>query len=138
MMVLVDTSVWSLALRRVTQSIGSIERELSALIANGQVAIIGAIRQELLSGIRHDAQFVRLRDRLREFPDLVLASGDYEQAAAFSNQCRTRGVQGSSTDFLICAAAMGRDLSIFSTDRDFPKYAEVLPIKLHAPHARPT
>ncbi len=94
--------------------------------------MMGAVRQELLSGIRENAQFVRLRNHLRAFPDLVLTHEDHEEAAAFFNVCRAKGIQGSNTDFLLCAGAARRDLSIFTTDQDFVRYASVLPIRLHA------
>jgi len=93
--------------------------------------MIGPIRQEVLSGIRTHEQYERLRERLRAFPDLRLHSEDYELAAQFFNQCRGRGVQGSNTDFLICAAAVGRDSSVFSTDRDFEAYERILQLRRH-------
>jgi len=117
--VLVDTSVWSLVLqRRSPLRDESIADELKRLIVNYRV-IIGPIRQELLSGIRAQEQYEALRDKLRAFPDQRLHSDDYELAAQFFNQCRGKGVQGSNTDFLICAAAQRSGNSVFSTDRDF-------------------
>ena len=76
-----------------------------------------------------------LRDHLRAFPDVELDPGDYEEAASFFNRCRARGVQGSNTDFLICAAAARRQLGILTTDADFRHFAKLLPIRLHAPRA---
>jgi predicted nucleic acid-binding protein len=93
--------------------------------------MLGAVRQELLSGIRGSAQFRRLRDRLRAFPDVALEEGDYEHAASCFNQCRSRGVQGSNTDFLLCAAALRRSAAVFTVDDDFVHYARVLHVKLH-------
>lgn len=128
---LVDTAVWSLALRRSTQGAGAIPRELAELIGESRVVMIGAVRQELLSGIRDPRQFENLRLHLQAFPDLPLESTDYEQAADFFNRCRGRGVQGSNTDFLICAVAARNDLAVFTTDGDFRQFARVLPIALH-------
>jgi predicted nucleic acid-binding protein len=68
---------------------------------------------------------------LRAFPDLELESVDYEDAAAAYNRCRERGIQGSNTDFLICAVAMRCDLAIFTTDGDFKLFARVLRFELH-------
>lgn len=134
MRVLVDTSVWSLSLRRRARSAAHPCRaELHALIEEGRAAIIGPIRQELLSGIRTAAQFDLLRTHLRAFPDLVLDGEDYEEAARFFNLCRARGVQGSNTDFLICAAGGRREMPILTTDDDFTRYARLLPIVLHEP-----
>ena len=93
--------------------------------------MIGAVRQELLSGIRTAEQFKKLRERLRAFPDLTVETSDYEEAAACFNRCRSRGIQGSNTDFLICALALRCDAPILTTDQDFSKFAAVLPIKLH-------
>ncbi|MGC4090300.1 MAG: hypothetical protein QM756_20965 [Polyangiaceae bacterium] len=62
MNVLVDTSVWSLALRRPTSERGAVAAELVELIREGRVAMIGAIRQEILSGIRVAEQYRKLRD----------------------------------------------------------------------------
>ncbi len=132
MKVLVDTSVWSLVLRRRVRSRDdALADELERLIVSYRVVMIGPIRQELLSGIRTHEQYERLRERLRAFPDLRLHSEDYELAAQFFNQCRGRGVQGSNTDFLICAAAVRRVSSVFSTDRDFEAYERILQLRRH-------
>ena len=103
MNVLVDTSIWSLALRRSKIVVNVEMIELRRLIDDFEAAIIGPIRQELLSGIRDMKQFVFLRERLAAFPDLALKTADFEQAASYFNHCRVKGVQGSNTDFLICA-----------------------------------
>jgi predicted nucleic acid-binding protein len=129
--VLVDTSVWSLALRRARRIDDAVPRELAELIQEGRVVLIGPVRQELLSGIKSKPQFEQLREHLRAFPDLGLEPADYEDAAAAFNRCRERGIQGSNTDFLICAVATRRDLAIFTTDGDFKHLARVLRFELH-------
>ncbi len=131
MKVLVDTSVWSLALRRRAGAETPAVNELRTLVDQGRVAMIGPIRQELLSGIRTLESFERLRDHLRPYPDEVLESADFERAAEHFNACRAQGVQGSNTDFLICAAAERRNLPILTTDADFVRFAALLPIMLH-------
>lgn len=137
MKVLVDTSVWSLALRRHSPDREeSIVRELGRLVAGFQVAMIGPIRQELLSGIREDRQYLALREKLRAFPDLRLDTADFETAARFFNKCRAGGVQGSNTDFLLCAVSHLRDMPVFTTDKDFHSYSRTLGIKLHHPPER--
>jgi predicted nucleic acid-binding protein len=105
--------------------------ELAALIQESRVVMLGSVRQELLSGVKQSTQFRALRDRLRSFPDIALEHVDYEEAAACFNLCRGKGIQGSNTDFLICAVAARHDLRIFTTDRDFTRFSTVLPIKLH-------
>ena len=131
MRVLVDTSVWSLALRRGSDRGIAAVHELGSLITDNRVLMIGAIRQELLSGIRDDAQFKELEAHLRAFPDLPVTAEDHVMAARFYNECRKKGVQGSNTDFLICAVAVRHRLAIFTTDNDFVLYAKHLPIVLH-------
>lgn len=96
MIIIVDTSVWSLALRRKTLPDSSpAVTILQNLIIDDQVVLLGAIRQEILSGIRNFEQFTHLRDYLRAFPDLELISEDYELAAEFFNTCRSKGIQGA-------------------------------------------
>lgn len=132
MKVLVDTSVWSLALRRSRgPANASAVSELAPLVEDGRVAMIGPIRQELLSGIKERAYFERLREHLRAFPDVEILAADYEEAASFYNRCREKGIQGSNTDFLICAIAARNKFSIFTADADFTHFAKVLPIALH-------
>ena len=132
MKVLVDTSVWSLALRRRRAPAGhAAVDELRRLIANGRAAMAGPIRQELLSGLRDEATFTRLRDHLHAFPDEPIGTADYEHAAMHFNACRARGVRGSNTDFLLCALATARRMPILTTDEDFKRYAAVIPIVLH-------
>jgi predicted nucleic acid-binding protein len=130
MKVLVDTPVWSLVLRRDARHNAAYRVALAQLIEDGRVAMLGCIRQELLSGVRGPAQFRRLRERLRSFPDLELSEDDYEEAASCFNRCRASGVQGSNTDLLICAVCLRRDMPIFTTDTDFVHYAKILHIKL--------
>jgi predicted nucleic acid-binding protein len=131
--ILVDTSVWSLALRR-KGNVGNegVTSALASLVEDGRIAMIGPVRQELLSGIKEVAQFERLREHLRAFPDTPITSDDYEDAAAFFNRCRDKGIQGSNTDFLICAVATRNTYSIFTTDDDFGRFAKLLPITLYA------
>ncbi len=131
MMVLVDTSVWSLALRRRIMDSSQHAQDLIKLINNMQVQMIGPIRQEILSGIRVESQFVAVRDQLRAFPDLLLTSDHFEYAAELFNIVRAKGIQGSNTDFLICSVSLRHSLPIFTTDNDFILFAKHIPIKLH-------
>lgn len=133
MNVVVDTSVWSLALRRGAPRGTMAELELAKLVREGRVLLVGPVRQEILSGIRDPAQFRTLRDRLRAFPAVALESRDYEEAAACFDRCRARGVQGSNTDFLLCAVTMRRGASLLTTDKDFDRFARILRLDLHVP-----
>jgi len=131
MRVLPDTPIWSAALRRRNDADSPYREELLKLVDHGLVEIIGPIRQETLSGISDPSKFIAVRDRLRSFPDLEIGTDDYEEAASFYNKCRSKGIQGSFTDFVICAAAVRHNLAIFTDDRDFQSYRTVLPIHLH-------
>lgn len=130
MTVLVDSSVWSLALRRRRYHLNEPERQMVAtltrLIETGEAKLIGPIRQELLSGIRYARQFEKLREELRAFQDELLESADYEAAAEMANHCLSKGIAYSAIDILICAVAKNRDWQIFSTDQDFNRYVRAL------------
>ena len=132
--VLIDTNIWSLALRRAKAHLSAEESAsaavLAELIREGRAKMIGPIRQEVLSGIRETAQFNRLRRQLQSFPDEPLVTEDFEHAAQCNNQCRSKGISGSHTDFLLCAVALGRSWQIFTTDPDFNSYASVLALGL--------
>ena len=130
MKVVVDTSIWSLALRRRTPQADPTTTLLTRILDEGRVALLGAVRQEILSGIRNTEHFESLKMHLRAFPDMLLDAEDHETAADYFNTCRSHGIQGANTDFLICAAASRRDYSILTTDKDFVNFAEYLPIEL--------
>ncbi|MFY9558668.1 MAG: PIN domain-containing protein [Terriglobales bacterium] len=135
MIVIVDTPVWSLVLRRRSGHLSGSEQNLSKalaeLIREGRVEMMGPIRQELLSGIREEAQSEKIRRYLQAFQEPLLEVADYEEGARMSNQCRARGISGSAVDFLICAAAHRHEWAIFTTDRDFQSYAAVLPLRFY-------
>lgn len=130
MKIIVDTCVWSLALRRHHQPAHSVVNNLKELIIEKRVQVLGAIRQELLSGIVVQAHFEKLKVYLRAFPDLELDVHDFELAAEYFNLLRSRGIQGSNTDFLICAVASRKKMGIYTTDKDFQLFAQHLPITL--------
>jgi predicted nucleic acid-binding protein len=132
MNVLVDTCIWSLALRRSAPQDVSEVNELRELICEQRVLILGIIRQEILSGIREELNFTRLRDHLRAFSDVHLETVDFECAAEFFNICRKSGIQGLNADFLICAVASRMNVPILTIDADFLSYSRFIPIKLHS------
>jgi predicted nucleic acid-binding protein len=135
MNLLVDTPVWSLALRRKHADLSPREdrvtQALAEVIRDGRAQLVGVVRQELLSGIREEERFRKLRDYLRAFDDPPLETGDHEQAAQMHNRCRARGIAGSAIDFLICAMASRRNWQIFTTDQDFERYRRVLGLKMY-------
>jgi len=134
MMVVVDTPVWSLALRRRVADLSAHERHLTRnlyeLIQEGRVQLLGSTRQEILSGIREETQFHMIREYLRAFENVALTADDYETAAQMSNQCRRSGIASSAADMLIYAVSGRRHWQILSTDRDFIHYVRVLHLPL--------
>jgi len=130
MKVLVDTCIWSHVLRH-KKADEELAEKLKDLIKDGRVVMIGPIRQELLSGISDPTQFRNLKNKLSSFEDLPLLTSHFEKAAEFSNICRKKGIQGSTTDFLICAISNLQKLQIFTDDKDFINYKKNLPIQLY-------
>jgi len=130
--VLVDTCIWSLALRGKSPRNTDIAKELTALIHTEKAKIIGPIRQELLSGYSDFEQFNKLKNKLIYFPNEPIIDEDYETAAEFSNRCRNKGIQGSHIDFLICAVAHRLKLSIYTRDKDFSFYSRIIPVLLYS------
>jgi predicted nucleic acid-binding protein len=134
--VLVDTSVWSLALRRQPHDLNPQEglqvHGLTDLITEDRAKIIGLSRQEILAGIKNFAQFEKLRKYLRAFPDEPIGTTDHEGAARAGNDRRAKGIVVSTVDILICAIALKRNLLIHTTDPDFKNYARVLPVKFYS------
>lgn len=131
MKVIIDTCIWSSALRRKEIKTDGYVKELKELIKEVRAQLIGPVRQEILSGVKSKKQFDSLKNHLGAFIDIPLATGDYELAAEYYNTARRVGVQGSNTDFLICAVATRCDMPIFTTDQDFIHFQEVIPVKLH-------
>ncbi len=131
MRVLVDTCIWSLALRRIVLG-SSHSNTLRELISENRAYLIGPIRQEILSGISHKQQFIKLRNTLEAFPDLMIQTSDYECAAEFSNDLRQKGIQGSAIDFLICAVAHRYGMAVYTVDKDFDYFIQHLPIKIYS------
>ena len=130
MKIIVDTCIWSLSLRRSGNENDPSVIALSELIKESRVQMLGPIRQEILSGIKSVNKFNQISKILRAFPDIPLQNDDYELAARFFNLCRGKGIQGSNTDFLICAVSVRQMMPIFSNDKDFLNYKKHLKIEL--------
>ena len=129
MKVLVDTCVWSHALRHKSPD-KMIINQLKDLINDSRVEIIGPIRQETLSGISNQSLFNILKEKLSAFEDIPLETNDFIFAAELCNKCRKKGLQGSTIDFLICSVSINHQLFIFTTDKDFSQYKRYCDIKL--------
>lgn len=130
MKVLVDTPIWSYAFRSRKTEFTKQVNQLVELIKSNNVLIIGVIKQEILSGYSNESKFEKLEDKITAFENTQILDDDYIQAAKFSNTCRTKGVQGSPIDYLICAVAHRVGASIFTTDKDFYYYQKHIPIEL--------
>ncbi len=138
-MILVDTPIWSLALRRRAVDLSAMEkshvREWERLVREGRAGLLALVRQELLSGVRGEQAWERLRSALRAFPDVPIGTADYETAARFFNRCRSKGVTGSGIDLLICSVSHRLGAPIYTTDSDFPRYSRLLGVSLHRPRS---
>ncbi|MGA3048046.1 MAG: PIN domain-containing protein [Terracidiphilus sp.] len=131
MKVIVDTCIWSLALRRRDKSRLSAEdqqmvMQLTEAIQDRRAAIIGPIRQEILSGIRNRAQFAKTEGTLDLFRDEEITVADYVEAARFYNLCQDRGVQCGPVDILLCAVAARKQYGILTSDQALNRCVEVL------------
>jgi predicted nucleic acid-binding protein len=129
--ILVDTCVWSLALRRRDQTrLSTSEREtlahLSEAILDNRAAIIGPIRQEILSGIRDQAQFTKTEHLLEPFLDEEVADSDYVAAARLFNLCQDHGVRCGPVDILLCAVAVRKQYSILTHGQGMERSIAVL------------
>jgi hypothetical protein len=91
----------------------------------------GPVKQEVLSGIADEVAFERLRKELDRYFSPTIDANDFVEAARCFNRCRARGISGSVVDFLICAIAIRFDAPIFTTDKDFDRYASHLSIRLY-------
>ena len=136
MKIIVDTCIWSLALRRNSVEDNPYIEELRNLIEEIHVQFIGPIRQELLNGIKSKKQFETLKLHLRAFADIELESKDSELAAEYFNAARKKGIQGSNSEpyipFIpsnwngIIVLAESQNLS--STNEDYVQYLNSLSI----------
>lgn len=120
-MLVVDTSVWSLAFRRrLGQPEPPAARLLRSLISEAQPVLLPAIvRQELLSGLRHAAQFERLVVATEPFKTVLATAEDHVRAAQVANACRRGGVQTGAVDALLVAMTLRLDGVLMTTDADF-------------------
>lgn len=130
MKVIVDTPIWLYALRSEREGYDLQVQVFEALILDQRVVMLGPVKQEVLSGYSDKSRFDKLNTKLRYFGNTQVIDDDYVQAAKFSNTCRSKDVQGSHIDFLICAVAFRLKLEIFTTDNNFFYYKNHIPIQL--------
>lgn len=130
MSVLVDTSVWSLALRRDRPAAAPEVDRLRVAIERGDACLTGVILQEVLQGFPRADRARRLVEYLAPFPLLALHRGDYVYAAEIRNQCRGRGLAVTTVDAQIAAAAINHRCSLLTADQDFGRIARHFPLRL--------
>lgn len=128
---IVDTSVWSYALRKNASADDLQVEKLASAIRDGQpIALLGVILQEVLQGFRRPEQFAEVKKRLEAFPLIELEREDYVAAAELRNTCAAKGVSASAIDFQIAAACLRRDYLLLTSDRDFKRIADCCGLKL--------
>jgi predicted nucleic acid-binding protein len=128
---LVDTSVWSLALRRdADQTAPEVVALRDALLGSDQVFTTGLILQELLQGFARPKNRALLVERLAALAFLQPDREDHIEAADARNMCRRRGVQVGTIDALLIQLCRRHDLVLLSTDRDFQIAAKHVEFRL--------
>jgi predicted nucleic acid-binding protein len=131
MKILIDTSVWSLALRRQSGVVNPESVMLRTLIEQGEdIHLLGIILQEVLQGIKNPKDFHVLKDYLDAFPLIELAREDYIKAAELKNRLFKKGKQISTIDALIASASISYSCYLFTTDKDFEHIAQHSSLKL--------
>jgi predicted nucleic acid-binding protein len=129
--ILVDTSVWSLSLRRQSKdNLPEIQQLQSLILAGETVHITGIILQEILQGLRNDQHFKKLKRYLESFSLILPTRETHVNAATIYTKCRSSGIQTSTVDCLIASIAINHDCYLFTTDKDFTYIANLVPLQL--------
>ncbi len=118
MRVLVDTSVWSIALKP-GRSHPSASKLRHMIVTGDQVFLVGVIMQEVLQGLVENAVFDRVSRDLEAFEILPLDRQDYVEAAQLYRRCRAAGLTPGTVDCLLATAAQRHDCFLLTTDADF-------------------
>ena len=131
MSLFVDTSVWSLALRRDGPSSAPQVAALVKAIENGEpILTTGLVLQELLQGFSGPKAREQILDRFSALPLLVPDRADHIEAAALRNMCRRHGVQIGTIDALLAQLSIRHSLLMLSSDPDFHRVADHCPLRL--------
>ena len=131
MTLFVDTSVWSLALRRDSTPEGPEVRRLRDALGGGEaIHTTGIVLQELLQGYRGPKARARIVERFAALPMIIPMRDDHIAAAELRNECRRRGVQAGTLDALLARLCIQHDLMMLSTDHDFSHIANWTPLQL--------
>jgi predicted nucleic acid-binding protein len=131
MTLLVDTSVWSLALRRDAEATEPEVQELKEALFGAEVVVTtGLVLQELLQGFSGAKAQTQIIERFGALPLLQPDRGDHIGAAALRNSCRQSGVQLGTIDALLAQLAIRHDLTLLTTDKDFTHAAKHCPLRV--------
>jgi predicted nucleic acid-binding protein len=127
----VDTSVWSLALRRSPPSIsGEVQVLVRAIEMGETILTTGLILQELLQGFKGPKDRAQILDRFSDIPLLVPDRDDHVKAADLRNQCRRVGIQIGTIDALVAELCIRHDLMMLTSDNDFMHIAKHSPLRI--------
>ncbi len=128
---LVDTSVWSLALRRKGDRRHPSVLKLDRLLEQEEdIVLTATILQEILQGFRPDAVFQRLETALQSVPILDLNRETAVLAARIHRLCARHGITASTVDCQIAAAASQNRCHLLTADKDFVRMARIFPLRL--------
>jgi predicted nucleic acid-binding protein len=127
----VDTSVWSLALRRDSLSSSTDVRTLVRAIETGETILTtGLVLQELLQGFSGPKAREQILDRFSAIPLLAPVHDDHIEAAELRNRCRRAGIQVGTIDALLAELCIRHDLTMLTTDNDFTHIANHCALKV--------
>lgn len=131
MSLFIDTSVWSLALRRdYPQDSREVELLHRALTGGVAVYTTGLVLQELLQGFSGAKASCQIIERFSALPIVVPDRLDHIQAAEIRNTCRRKGIQTGTIDALLAQLCLRHELEILTTDHDFKHISRVFPLRL--------
>lgn len=134
MSLFVDTSVWSLALRRDEPSGAPEVKALRQALEGGEIVVTtGLILQELLQGFAGPRARREIIERFTALPLLVPDRQDHTDAADLRNRCRRKGVQLGTIDALLAQLCVHHELTLLTTDSDFVRAASYCPLRLWKP-----
>jgi predicted nucleic acid-binding protein len=127
----VDTSVWSVALRRDPPSSAREVRRLIQAIETGETIVTtGLVLQELLQGFSGPRARDQILDRFSAVPLLMPDLDDHIRAAETRNRCRRSGVQIGTVDALLAQLCICHDLTMLTSDDDFEHIARHSTLKV--------
>ena len=124
MSIFVDTSVWSLALRRDASPAPEVHL-LESSLARGEIVITtGLVLQEILQGFHGPKSKDKIIRSFSLLPVITPDLDDHIEAAGLRNACRRKGIQVGTIDALIARLCIRHGLHLLTTDEDFRHMAK--------------